>query len=82
MGLASAAARDRRRLESDEPLRGERMVRIVVEDSLGRCSGEIVARQFEQDEGRWSRFCVRGHYPVGARGLGLMVAGMIEGKKL
>jgi len=79
MGLASAEARNRRALESDEPVRGERVVRITVEDSMGK-GGVIVARQFEQDGGRWSRFHVRGHYPVGARGIGRIVAKLIIGE--
>lgn len=72
MGLASAAARERRALAEDGPVRGERLVRITVEDSLGK-GVVFVARQIEGDNGRWSRFCVRGRYPVAASGLGAMV---------
>jgi len=77
MGLASGEARNRRALESDEPVRGERLVRITVEDSL-RPTRVIVARQFEQDEGRWSRFHVQGRFPVSASGLGAFVASAVD----
>jgi hypothetical protein len=77
MGLASGEARQRRALESDGPVRGDRVVRITVEDSL-RPTRVIVARQFEQDEGRWSRFHVQGRFPVSASGLGALVAGAID----
>jgi len=77
MGLASGEARQRRALESDEPRRAERVIRITVEDSL-RPTRVIVARQFEQDEGRWSRFHVQGRFPASASGLGALVAVVIE----
>lgn len=75
---ASAEARNRRALEEAGHVRGERNVRIFIEDSLGQ-GGVIDARQFEQDEGRWSRFHVRGHYPVLPNGMGKIVAKIIGG---
>jgi len=42
MGLASARARERRALESDEPMRGERTVRPVSASGLGAMVGRMI----------------------------------------
>jgi len=73
------AAKERKREEMGGGVREERVVRITIEDSM-RPREVIVARQVEDDVGRFGRFRVDGFCgrPVGWSGLGALVGRLVR----